>query len=77
MEKGCNVSPLRGEKPQYRPLSDLNTARFAAGNAAGNNSSAVAEIWATVWPQKILAETTWAEKWGLLCPFPWGSLVTI
>jgi len=19
------------------------------------------------WPQK-----TWAEKWGLLCPFPWG-----
>jgi len=28
----CNVSPLRGEKPQNRPLSKLNTGRFAAGN---------------------------------------------
>ena len=25
----CNVSPLRGEKPQIRPLSKLNTGRFA------------------------------------------------
>ena len=25
----CNVSPLRGEKPQNRPLSELNTGRFA------------------------------------------------
>jgi len=25
----CNVSPLRGEKPQNRPLSILNTGRFA------------------------------------------------
>ena len=25
----CNVSPLRGEKPQHRPLSKLNTGRFA------------------------------------------------
>jgi len=25
----CNVSPLRGEKPQNRPLSKLNTGRFA------------------------------------------------
>jgi len=24
--------------------------------------------WATVWPQQ-----TWVEKWGLLCPFPWGA----
>jgi len=32
MEEGthrCNVSPLRGEKPQNRPLSKLNTGRFA------------------------------------------------
>ena len=29
----CNVSPLRGEKPQNRPLSKLNTGRLAlAGN---------------------------------------------
>jgi len=25
----CNVSPLRGEKPENRPLSKLNTGRFA------------------------------------------------
>ena len=25
----CNVSPLRGEKPQHWPLSKLNTGRFA------------------------------------------------
>ena len=25
----CNVSPMRGEKPQNRPLSKLNTGRFA------------------------------------------------
>jgi len=25
----CNVSPLRGEKPQNRSLSKLNTGRFA------------------------------------------------
>jgi len=25
----CNVSPLRGEKTQNRPLSKLNTGRFA------------------------------------------------
>jgi len=25
----CNVSPLRGDKPQNRPLSKLNTGRFA------------------------------------------------
>jgi len=25
----CNVSPLRGEKPQNRPVSKLNTVRFA------------------------------------------------
>ena len=25
----CNVSPLQGEKPQNRPLSKLNTGRFA------------------------------------------------
>jgi len=25
----CNASPLRGEKPQNRPLSKLNTGRFA------------------------------------------------
>jgi len=25
----CNVSPLRGEKPQNRPLSKRNTGRFA------------------------------------------------
>jgi len=25
----CKVSPLRGEKPQNRPLSQLNTGRFA------------------------------------------------
>ena len=25
----CNESPLRGEKPQNRPLSKLNTRRFA------------------------------------------------
>ena len=25
----CNVSPLRGEKPQNRPFSKLNTGRFA------------------------------------------------
>jgi len=25
----CNVSPLRGEKPQNRPLSKLNTGKFA------------------------------------------------
>jgi len=25
----CNVSPLWGEKPQNRPLSKLNTGRFA------------------------------------------------
>jgi len=25
----CNVSPLRVEKPQNRPLSKLNTGRFA------------------------------------------------
>jgi len=24
----CNVLPLRGEKPQNRPLSKLNTGRF-------------------------------------------------
>jgi len=32
----CNVSPLRGEKPQNRPLSKLNTSACAARNAAGN-----------------------------------------
>ena len=31
----CNVSPLRGEKPQNLPLSNLNTA---ACNAGGKNS---------------------------------------
>jgi len=25
----CNVSPMRGEKPQNRPLSKLNTGRLA------------------------------------------------
>ena len=25
----CNMSPLRGEKPQNRPLSKQNTGRFA------------------------------------------------
>ena len=25
----CNVSPLQGENPQNRPLSKLNTGRFA------------------------------------------------
>jgi len=25
----CNVSPMRGEKPQTRPLSNLNNRRFA------------------------------------------------
>jgi len=25
----CNVSPLRGEKPQNRPLRKFNTGRFA------------------------------------------------
>jgi len=25
----CNVSPLRGEKPQNRPVSKLNTGRLA------------------------------------------------
>jgi len=25
----CNVSPLRGEKPQNRPLSKVNNRRFA------------------------------------------------
>ena len=35
----CNVSPLRGEKPQNRPLSKLNTGRFALRNAAGNHRS--------------------------------------
>jgi len=25
----CNVSPLWGEKPQNRPLSKLNTGKFA------------------------------------------------
>jgi len=25
----CNMSPLRGEKPQNRPLSKRNTGRFA------------------------------------------------
>jgi len=25
----CNVSPLQGEKPQNRPLSELNTGRLA------------------------------------------------
>jgi len=25
----CNVSPLRGEKPQNRPLSKFNTGSFA------------------------------------------------
>jgi len=25
----CNVSPVRGVKPQNRPLSKLNTGRFA------------------------------------------------
>jgi len=26
---GCNVSPMRGEKSQNRPLSKLNNRRFA------------------------------------------------
>ena len=30
----------------------------------------IAQIWATV-PEQL----KWAEKWGLLCPFPWGSWV--
>jgi len=35
----CNVSPLRGEKPQNRPVSKLNTGRFALReNAAGKNN---------------------------------------
>jgi len=25
----CNMSPLRGEKPQSRPVSKFNTGRFA------------------------------------------------
>jgi len=33
----CNVSPLRGEKPQKRPLSSLNTG--ALRNAAGNKQT--------------------------------------
>jgi len=35
----CNVSPLRGEKPQNRPLSKLNTGTLCTGavrNAASN-----------------------------------------
>jgi len=32
----------------------------------GNKSSAVAEI-------GDRARAKWPEKWGLLCPFPWGS----
>jgi len=35
-----NMSPLRGEKPQNRPLSKLNTgaAPCVSRNAAGKNS---------------------------------------
>jgi len=31
----CNVSPLRGEKSQNRPLSKLNTGGLAARNVTG------------------------------------------
>ena len=40
------VSPLRGEKPQNRPVSKLNTGRFAfvARNAAGKKTTALEYI---------------------------------
>jgi len=36
----CNVSPLRGEKPQHRPVSKRNTGRAALrADPAGNKKS--------------------------------------
>ena len=32
----CNVWPLRGEKPQNRPMSDSNTAASTSRYAGGN-----------------------------------------
>jgi len=40
----CNVSPLRGEKPQNWPLSKLNTGRFALRAMLPVISTAAARI---------------------------------
>ena len=37
----CNVSPLRDEKPQNRPLSKVNTGSLPSRNAAGKETAAV------------------------------------
>ena len=52
----CNVSPLRGEKPQNRPLSKLNTGRFALRAMMPviicyNDPISSILIHPTVWPQ--------------------------
>jgi len=41
----CNVLPLRGEKPQNRPLSKLNTGRFALHAMLPVTSSILDRIW--------------------------------
>jgi len=46
----CNVSPLRGEKPQHRPLSKLNTDACASRNATGNKGSLQYNV--EFWPKK-------------------------
>jgi len=41
----------------------------ASTTQGGHKNTTIQQLlrWATVWPQQ-----TWAEKWGLLCRFPWG-----
>jgi len=52
-------------------VADKHARRAASQQAAKfNNSSAVAEM-------GDRARAKWAEKWGLLCPFPCGSWVPI
>jgi len=58
------VSPLRGEKPQNRPLSKLNTGRFAL-----RAMLPVTRMWANVQHDGRFAEYRWrplfnAAKFG-------------
>ena len=42
----CSVSPLRGEKPQNRPLSNLNTGALRCAQCAGTaNNKHFATSW--------------------------------
>jgi len=77
----CNMSPLRGEKPQNRPLSKLNTGRFAL-----RAMLPVTSLYLKLYKPKLykspavaemgdrLATIDMARNVGLLCPFSWREV---